>query len=79
MEHGLMEVNLAQAMLKIWILHYLKTTQWADCVTWLTVVCCIWTTDYAVLSITNLRLWFTAHELICRCVPHLQWIQPLCG
>ena len=31
MEHGLMEVNLAQTILKIWILHYLKTNQWAPC------------------------------------------------
>ena len=49
MEHGLMEVNLAQAILKSWILHYLKTTQWADCVTLLTVVCYMWTIDYAIL------------------------------
>ena len=37
MEHGLIEVDLAWTILKIWILHYLKTNQWADCVTLLTV------------------------------------------
>ena len=33
-----------------------------------------WSTE----AITNLRLCFTAHMLKCWCIPHLQWIQPLC-